>query len=99
MSHTGLNQIIKKPLITEKALQDRENSRYHFWVGIHANKAQIKQAFQTIFSVPVLSVRTLIVKGKSKTDWKKRLPIKKPDRKKAIICLSSDQKIKILSVK
>ena len=99
MSHKSLDQIILKPLITEKALQDRENNKYHFWVGLNANKHQIKSAFQSLFSVPVLDVRTMIVKGKLKTDWKKRLSIQKPSRKKAIICIAKDQKIKILSIK
>lgn len=99
MSHKSFDQIILKPLITEKALQDREKNEYHFWVGLDANKHQIKLAFQSIFSVPVIKVRTMIVKGKRKTDWKKRLPIQKPNRKKAIICTAKDQKIKILSIK
>lgn len=99
MSHNSINQIIKKPIITEKALQDRANGCYHFWVAVSASKTQIKSAFQLIFSVPVLRVRTIIVKGKTKTDWKKKLAIKKPDRKRAIICLAKDQKIKILSTK
>jgi len=99
MSHKSLDRIILKPLITEKALQDRENNKYHFWVGLNANKHQIKSAFQSLFSVPVLDVRTMIVKGKLKTDWKKRLSIQKPNRKKAIICIAKDQKIKILSIK
>ena len=99
MSHNSPNQIIKKPIITEKALRDRDNGRYHFWVAVWATKTQIKQAFQLIFSTPVLAARTISVKGKTKTDWKKRLTIKKPDRKKAIICLAKDRKIKILSTK
>ena len=36
---------------------------------------------------------------KIKTDWKKRQPIQKPNRKKAIIHTASDQKIKILAIK
>ncbi|MBU3935727.1 50S ribosomal protein L23 [Patescibacteria group bacterium] len=99
MSHNSSNQIIIKPVITEKALQDRDFFRYHFWVALHANKAQIAKNFSQIFSVPVLSVRTLILKGKQKTDWKKRQLFCQPKRKKAIICLAKDQTIKILSIK
>lgn len=99
MSHRQFNHIILRPLITEKALADRENNRYHFWVSLKANKNQIKSAFQTLFSVPATNVKTSVVKGKIKTDWKKRVPIQKPNRKKAIIYTASDQKIKILSIK
>ena len=99
MSHRSLDQIILKPLITEKAIQDRENNKYHFWVGLNANRHQIKLAFQSLFSVPAIKVRTMIVKGKLKTDWKKRLSIRKPNRKKAIISIAKDQKIKILTIK
>ena len=99
MSHNQLNHIILKPIITEKALADRELNRYHFWVGLKANKHQIKSAFQSLFGVPALDVKTAILKGKTKTDWKKRQPIQKPNRKKAIIHTASDQKIKILSIK
>jgi large subunit ribosomal protein L23 len=99
MSHQQLNQIILKPLITEKALADRDNNRYHFWVSLKANKNQIRSVFKTLFSVPALDVKTSIVKGKVKTDWKKRMPLQKPNRKKAVITVASDQKIKILSIK
>ncbi len=99
MSQNSLNHIIIKPIVTEKALQDRENNKYHFWVNPSANKFQIKAAFQTLFSTPALKVRTLILKGKTRTDWKKRLPFRKPNRKKAIISVEKDKKIKILSTK
>ncbi len=77
---------------------EQEQGKYSFWVGIKANKNQIAQAFEALFGFKPLLVNTLKVKGKSKTDWKKRLPIKKIDRKKALITISKDKKIDLLKI-
>jgi large subunit ribosomal protein L23 len=76
--------IIKKPLVmTEKGnlLREQEN-QYLFEVERTANKAQIRNAVETLFNVKVEKVRTLIVRGRmrrmgrgeSKTrNWKKAI--------------------------
>jgi large subunit ribosomal protein L23 len=74
-------QIIRRPLITEKGtdLKDQAN-QYLFEVARDANKIEIKRAVESLFRVKVLQVRTLSVKGKKKrlgrfvgrtSDWKK----------------------------
>jgi large subunit ribosomal protein L23 len=74
-------QIIRRPLITEKGtdLKDQTN-QYLFEVARDANKIEIKRAIESLFRVKVLQVRTLSVKGKKKrlgrfvgrtSDWKK----------------------------
>lgn len=76
-------RIIKRPLFTEKGsyLQERSNT-YVFEVDDDANKIQIRQAVEAIWSVKVLSVRTQMVPGKYKrfgasvgktSAWKKAL--------------------------
>jgi len=98
MNSISSQHIILKPIITEKALIEQSKGKYSFWVGKRANKNQIEQAFEAVFGVKPLSVNTVIVKGKMKTDWKKRKPIKKSDQKKAIITVAKDQKIELLTI-
>ena len=52
-------QIIKKPLITEKAtiLKDKEN-KYSFVVNKKSTKGQIKMAVEELFNVDVENVKT-----------------------------------------
>ena len=52
--------IIKAPIITEKASTLKENNVYTFSVDVKANKTQIKQAIEAIFNVKVESVNTFL---------------------------------------
>ena len=58
--------IIQEPVITEKASVLREGNKYAFRVHPKANKLQIRQAVESIFSVKVESVRTIKVPSKPK---------------------------------
>ena len=58
--------IIQEPVITEKATILREANKYAFRVHSKANKIQIRQAVEEIFSVKVQSVRTVKVPSKPK---------------------------------
>jgi ribosomal protein L23 len=49
-----------------------------------------------VFGIKAKSVRTSAQIGKVKTDWKKCVPIQKPDRKKAVVDFGKDQKIDML---
>jgi large subunit ribosomal protein L23 len=97
MNLSSPNHIILKPITTEKSLGDQVNGKYLFQVGLKATKNQIAAAFKTIFGVTPLAINTNKIKGKVKTDWKKRHPIQKPDVKKAIITIKKDQKLELLS--
>jgi large subunit ribosomal protein L23 len=79
-----LEEVIKRPLLlTEKGTRLRESeNQYSFEVALKANKVEIKKAIETLFSVKVDSVNTLIVRGKTKRmgrgtgqrkNWKKAL--------------------------
>ncbi|MDR3049056.1 MAG: 50S ribosomal protein L23 [Elusimicrobiota bacterium] len=78
-----IRNIIKKPIVTEKASLLKENSnKYTFAVDGDANKFQIKQAIESLFNVTVESVHTANYKGKLKkvgahtgyrSDWKKAI--------------------------
>ncbi len=78
--------IIKKPLVTEKtSIQKEISNQITFEVDRRANRIEIKKAVEKIFSVNVLAVRTMQVKGKKKRRGK--VVGKRRDWKKAIITL------------
>jgi len=58
--------VIRKPIITEKATMASENGAVVFEVAIESNKPMIKEAVEALFGVKVKSVNTTITKGKQK---------------------------------
>ena len=58
--------VIRKPIITEKATMASENGAVVFEVAIDANKPSIKEAVEALFGVKVKAVNTTITKGKTK---------------------------------
>lgn len=88
-------QIIKKPVITEKATdQTAARNAYTFRVPTDANKIEIRQAVQLLFDVHVTSVNTSRVAGK----FRRRgyTAGKTPDWKKAVVTLREGEMIDIL---
>lgn len=84
---------ILSPIITEKASLGSEHNQVTFLVKKNATKPEIKAAVEAIFKVEVKGVNTINVKGKVKRFRGK--PGKRPDVKKAIVCLADGQKIDI----
>ena len=86
--------VVKKLLITEKGtvLREKQN-QYHFEVANDSNKIDIKRAIETIFSVKVADVRTMLVRGKEKRMG--RFTGRRPNWKKAVVTLQPDQKIEL----
>ncbi|MBB4266041.1 50S ribosomal protein L23 [Roseospira visakhapatnamensis] len=58
--------IIRAPVITEKATMGSEHNQVTFRVPLDASKPEIKQAVEGVFNVKVTAVNTLIQKGKVK---------------------------------
>ncbi len=58
--------VIRKPVVTEKATMASENGAVVFEVAIASNKPQIKEAVEALFGVKVKAVNTTITKGKAK---------------------------------
>lgn len=82
--------IIRKPVITEKTMNDMAQNKYTFIVDINSNKSEIKRAVEEVFGVKVANVQTLRTMGKTK-----RMGVhvgKRADYKKAIITLAEDSK-------
>jgi len=85
-------QIIKRPLITEKATKQKEKAnQLTFEVDRHANKILVRNAIENIFKVKVVSVTIINVKGKKRMVG--RNVGKKPDWKKAIVRLAPGENI------
>ncbi len=82
--------IIIKPILTEKSYADIANKKYYFKVAKKATKTQIKKAVENIFKVKVQSVNTMNVYGKIKRQG--RTEGLTGNYKKAIVQLSSDSK-------
>ncbi|MBE7085784.1 MAG: 50S ribosomal protein L23 [Clostridiales bacterium] len=82
--------IIIKPVLTEKGYDGIAEKKYSFYVKKDANKAQIKAAVEKIFGVQVASVNTVNCKGKLKRMG--RHEGYTPARKKAIVKLTENSK-------
>ena len=91
MSRESLYEVIRSPVITEKATALTERNQVSFRVAIGATKPEIKVAVETLFGVTVLGVNTLITKGKTKR-FRGR-PGQRADVKKAIVQLADGQSI------
>jgi large subunit ribosomal protein L23 len=83
--------IIKAPVITEKATMGSQHGQVTFHVALEATKPEIKAAVEALFKVDVRAVNTLRVKGKTKM-FKGR-PGVRSERKKAIVTLADGQTI------
>ena len=75
-------EVIIKPIITERSSEGLQEGKYTFKVNKKATKVEIAKAVEKLFGVKVLSVNTISVKGKQKrvgahqgmtSDWKKAI--------------------------
>lgn len=82
--------IILKPLLTEKGYDGIADKKYTFIVLRSANKIQIRNAVEKIFGVQVESVNTINCKGKLKRMGRNEGYT--PDYKKAVVQLKADSK-------
>jgi large subunit ribosomal protein L23 len=93
--------VIKRPLITEKAMGLTGQSKYAFQVAPEANKIEIAEAVHQIFSVDVVKVNTLLVKGLLKRGavrtgrGQRRTSGKERSWKKAYVTLKPGQRIEV----
>ncbi|NKW71720.1 50S ribosomal protein L23 [Rhodobacteraceae bacterium R_SAG10] len=85
--------VIRKPIITEKATMASESGAVVFEVAMSANKPQIKEAVENLFGVKVKAVNTSITKGKLKKFRGK--PGRRRDVKKAYVTLQEGNTIDV----
>ena len=86
--------IIIKPVLTEKSYAGIQNKVYTFKVNKNANKIEIRKAVEQLFDVQVEKVATISVKGHEKVQNTKqgRAVGKTSDYKKAVVTLKQDSK-------
>ena len=85
--------IVRSPVITEKATLGSEHNQVTFRVPLDATKPEIKAAVEGLFKVKVKAVNTIVVAGKVKR-FKGRLGVRS-DFKKAIVSLVAGQTIDV----
>ena len=78
-------EIIVRPVITEKINDEMQSGKYTFEFNKKATKVEIAKAVEKLFEVKVSNVNTMIVKGKTKRVRYKEG--KTPDWKKAIVTI------------
>lgn len=82
-----INQILVKPILTEKATQLAQKKIYMFQVSRLTNKYQIKDAMEKLYSVKVGKVAVTTRKGKTRRFGRKMTTKKLADTKVAYITL------------
>lgn len=85
--------IIRSPVVTEKSTMASEANQVVFDVAIDATKPEIKAAVESLFSVKVTAVNTLVRKGKLKRF--RGYIGRRNNVKKAIVTLAEGQSIDI----
>lgn len=87
-----LYRVIRRPIITEKALGDKETEgTLVFEVATAATKTEVKQAVESLFKVKVKNVRTSNFAGKERK--RGRFSGYRSDWKKAYVRLQAGQKM------
>ncbi len=93
VSKERMYDLIKAPVITEKATMGSEHNQVTFRVPLNASKPEIKAAVEGVFNVKVTAVNTLIQKGKTKR-FKGTLG-RRSDVKKAVVTLAEGHSIDV----
>lgn len=91
--------VLKKPLVTEKASSQNENGVYGFVVDKNANKIEIKKAVEKMYGVTVEKVRTMVYAGKPKSRYTKTKVVtgRTPSYKKALVTVAKGEIIDFYS--
>ena len=93
ISKERMYDVVRAPVITEKATMGSEFRQVTFKVPLDASKPEIKAAVEGIFGVKVTAVNTLITKGKVKR-FRGR-PGVRSDVKKAVVTLAEGHSIDV----
>jgi large subunit ribosomal protein L23 len=98
MSVRAAAEVILRPVVSEKSIDQATRQKYTFHVHPDANKIQIKAAVEELYAgdkITVVGVNVLTEKGKLKTRNTKRGRIegRTSSARKAIVTLAAGQKI------
>lgn len=93
VSKERMYDVIKSPVITEKATMGSEHNQVTFRVPLDATKPEIKASVEGVFEVEVAAVNTLVQKGKQKR-FRGRMG-RRSDFKKAVVTLKEGHSIDV----
>ena len=93
ISKERMYEVIRRPLITEKATMISEHNQVAFEVSMDASKPEIRAAVEGLFNVKVTGVNTLIQKGKAKVFRGRKG--RRDDMKKAVVTLADGESIDV----
>jgi large subunit ribosomal protein L23 len=90
--------VILRPVVSEKSIDEATRGKYTFRVHPEANKIQIKAAIEELYKtdkVTVVAVNVLTRQGKTKTRGTRRGRVsgRVPGWRKAVVTLAAGQKI------
>jgi large subunit ribosomal protein L23 len=85
--------IVRSPVITEKATNVSEHNQVVFHVPLTATKREVKAAVEGLFKVKVTAVNTIRVQGKLKR-FRGR-PGRRSDYKKAVVTLGEGHRVDV----
>ncbi len=88
-----LYEVVRQPVVTEKAMKISENGQVVFFVDPSATKPEIKKAVEGLFKVKVKAVNIINTKGKTKM-FRGQKGVRS-DKKKAIVSLADGQNIDV----
>ena len=92
-----IHAVLRRPLVTEKtSSQSSKHTQYSFEVDKHATRTMVKDAIETLFDVQVMKVNILNAPAKrGRRARSRRLLVRKPAFKKAIVTLAEGQTLEI----
>lgn len=91
-----LYEVLKRPVLTEKSLiLADEHNQYVFEVDRRANKDQVRKAVETRFGVTVTDVNIINVKPKTRKRSLRKIAVRKPGWKKAVVTLAPGDSIQL----
>ncbi len=93
VSNERMYELVRSPIITEKATLVSEHNQVMFRVPVDATKPEIRAAVEGLFNVKVKAVNTILQKGKTKR-WRGQLG-RRNDVKKAVVSLADGESIDI----
>ena len=88
----GIYDILRRPIISEKAAKLSESNGIAFEVAVDATKEDVARAVQAIFNVKPTKVNIVVVKGKVKS-FRGRSSGTQRTVKKAYVSLPADAKL------
>ena len=91
--YNNFYDLLRRPIITEKATNASESGAVVFEVSMNATKPEIKKAVEELFKVKVKGVNTVVAKGKTKRF--KGVIGKHKDIKKAYVMLEDGNTIDV----